>query len=61
MTAIEHMQAAILRSKAESKDAKGISTGELDDTQQTGPADHTQLEHHTDPLNHETVSDPPSS
>ena len=58
MKAIENMQDAILRSKAESEEVKGPSTGGLDDAQGTARADYAQPEHHTDPLEHQILSVP---
>ena len=58
MKAIEHMQNAILQSKAEREEVKSTSTNEVDDGQQAPPADGAQPEHYTGPLEHRTSSGP---
>ena len=50
MNAIEHMQNAIERSRAEIEQDTSTSREREDDAQRTAPADYTKPEGHTDPL-----------
>jgi len=57
MAAIDHLQDAIQRLKAEASNGKKISTGDLDDLGRDH-TNHTQSDHHTDPLEQEALSSP---